>query len=426
MNGHDIASARPRLTRETRRLLMAALLAVVVLWVLAQVRFPDRQMSAGPISPLLDQLAPRSTFDDLAVELERLRTRVGPALVALPDVDSGDRRGRGRVGIRYDAVSAITQIDPRARLDPVSGLEVVARDRGTGLTVVRVGTTRLQSMPAWWMPERPDAPRYLAAAEMLHESVSLRPVFVSGLMPVTVAGWSGRIWRLPSGLDVPGGTPLFTGAGELAGLVVVTGGVAEITPADTLFADVRRLLEQEEGAVPGDLGISTRTLTPAVASATGVTRGVVVTRIADLAASRLAIGDVIDSIDGIPLSDSREWDVRVSRVTAGAAVDLSVWRDGVKRQVTVVAEAVRADGRPLGLVMRWVSGIGSEIVRVEPASAGEAAGLMKGDLITSIGESRSPTPSRIEQTFSRTTAGRPLVIGISRNDVDEVVALVKR
>src|SRR4051812_13987822 len=48
---------RPRISRETRRLLMTACVAVLTLWVLARIRFPDRAGTPNPMPPLLTQLA---------------------------------------------------------------------------------------------------------------------------------------------------------------------------------------------------------------------------------------------------------------------------------------------------------------------------------------------------------------------------------
>ena len=48
---------RSRVSRETRQLLIAALVALLALWVLARIRFPGQPVSPNPIPSLLSQLS---------------------------------------------------------------------------------------------------------------------------------------------------------------------------------------------------------------------------------------------------------------------------------------------------------------------------------------------------------------------------------
>jgi len=72
----ETSAYRPRLSRETRRLLMTAFLAVLTLWVLARVRFPDRPVNPNAVPALLSQLAGFSRFSDLASAIEDLQAMV--------------------------------------------------------------------------------------------------------------------------------------------------------------------------------------------------------------------------------------------------------------------------------------------------------------------------------------------------------------
>jgi hypothetical protein len=78
---------RSRISRDTRLLLLTACIAVAALWVLARLRFPERPVTANPIPPLLTQLAPRASLEDLASEVAQLQPFVVPLLHAL-DVQS--------------------------------------------------------------------------------------------------------------------------------------------------------------------------------------------------------------------------------------------------------------------------------------------------------------------------------------------------
>ena len=48
---------RPRVSRETRLLLTAGVLAVAALWLLARIRFPERPATPNPVPAVLSQLA---------------------------------------------------------------------------------------------------------------------------------------------------------------------------------------------------------------------------------------------------------------------------------------------------------------------------------------------------------------------------------
>jgi hypothetical protein len=47
---------RPRVSRETRLLLAAGVMAVAALWLLARIRFPERPVSPNPVPSVLSQL----------------------------------------------------------------------------------------------------------------------------------------------------------------------------------------------------------------------------------------------------------------------------------------------------------------------------------------------------------------------------------
>src|SRR5262245_14661987 len=83
LEGTEPASHRPRVSRETRRLLMTALLAVLTLWTLARLRFPDRPPIANPVPPILGQLTEPPSFADLASRVAEIRGSLSDSLVAL-------------------------------------------------------------------------------------------------------------------------------------------------------------------------------------------------------------------------------------------------------------------------------------------------------------------------------------------------------
>ena len=74
------------LARDTR-LLTTALVAVLTLWVLARMRFPDRPPTPNPVPPILEQLTAPPTFSDLADRVADARTRLVASLLSVAVVD---------------------------------------------------------------------------------------------------------------------------------------------------------------------------------------------------------------------------------------------------------------------------------------------------------------------------------------------------
>jgi hypothetical protein len=172
-------SYRPRVSRETRRLLITAALAVLTLSVLARFRFPDRPVTPNPV-PLLTQLTSPSRFSDLATTIGDVRTRLSPWLVALVPTDIARAAGRpservAALRIRSDLAVAI--LPPDMRSDQRDPLGVIAEDPTTGLAVVNVRAENALTPPAIWTPDDLDAPRYVVATSPSRTGVSLRPSF---------------------------------------------------------------------------------------------------------------------------------------------------------------------------------------------------------------------------------------------------------
>jgi serine protease Do len=293
--------------------------------------------------------------------------------------------------------------------------------------VMRTDPDPAAYLPGPWAPEPLDVPRFLLASVVSSDRVSLAPVFVSGLSSRRSAAWSTPVWSAPSDLDLPSGTILFTPAGELAGALVHVQGEPIIVPGETLLSDAQRLLERGRTA-PGQLGIRAQELTPRLSEALAAPMGVIVSWVdPDGPASQALLpGDVIEALNGIPLEMFEEWDVRSNRLSADERVVLYVRRDGRPQQIAVAAAAAGSPSAPrtLGLTLRSVTGVGSEVTRVEPGSAAHEAGVQAGDIITMIAGARQPTPARVRAAYADADRTRSLVLALRRSDGDLVVALV--
>lgn len=424
---------RPRVSRETRLLLTTALLAVAALWVLARIRFPDRPTTPNPLPPLLTQLASRPKLDDLASEISQIQARLEPSLVVLNA--SSAALAAVRRGVSYPVAAlrirddlAVTLLPSDTNHEALGGQNIVARDSASGLTVVRVPNETPVSPPAHWSPRRLQQPRYLIASNVSRERVSVRPVFVGSLEPVSSPLWPEPVWSVPVGTDLDPGAFVFTNDGELAGLVVMNSGERTIVPGALLVAEADRLLNRPRQPA-GAIGVHVQPLTPALVAATGASAGVVVTwvDVNGAAAATLAVGDVIEAVDGLPMSTQQHWDVRLARLVAGESVTLRLRRHGELQEAQLVAlpRAAALDIPTLGLTMRRAPEIGAEIVRIDRASVADRAGLQPGDVITLVGDVRAPTPAQVTRAFASAREGQSILVAVTRGDTHHVMILEK-
>jgi hypothetical protein len=421
---------RSRVSRETRQLLIAALVALLALWVLARIRFPGQPVSPNPIPSLLSQLSSVPRFANLAGEIAELQSRLANSWLAIPvsaaddTAEDGPRRVTA-MRLRDDRAIVLLRNGDRLPNDA----DVVAADRVTGLAVIRAGSDSAPAGIPPWMPQSLDDPRYLMATVGTSTGVSLRPVLVGSLVEVRSSAWPGPIWAVPVGTDLAASAFVFTTSGEIAGLVVREPVGLAIVPWDIGGTVASRILKLERTSAV-DLRVEVRPLTSALTRATGATQGVVVAWVDSRGpmAKRLAVGDVIEALNAQPILHTRDWEVASSRLHAGDAT-LRVRRQGKTLDLAVnlpVADlSATAPATALGLTLRTVRGVGTTILRVEPRSAASLARLQEGDLITLVGNITAPTAAQIGGAFRSAQSGEAIMLAITRGRTHLVVGLVK-
>jgi hypothetical protein len=431
---------RPRVSRETRLLFTTVLVSIVALWVLARIRFPDRPATPNPVPTLLTQLAVRPRFEELAASVAELESRVLPALFPL-EVDRQTaseafpphgQRFVPALRVRNDVVVALlgqaaTVTIPQHSPPPA----ILARHMASGLAVIQVPPAAAPVLPAW-SPQRLQYPRYFIVSDVSPEGASLRPVFVGALSRVTSVRWSESIWAAPAGSNLGPGVFVFTTDGTLAGLAIEHEGQPAILPAEGLMRAAERLL-RDGSRGGGWLGLQVQGLTPAVASITGATGGVVVTWVdpEGPAGSSLRATDVVETIGGQPLSGQDDWDAHASRLSPGDQLLLGVRRAGEVQEIQLTAGQHPLSPPPfetdeLGLTMRAVPRVGVEVVRADPGSAAARAGIVAGDVITLVGDADNPTPAEVTRAFVASPSSSALLVRVARGDRHHVLALEKR
>lgn len=417
---------RPKVSRETRLLLTAAVLAMVVLWLLAQIRFDGVPVPASPIPAVLSQLANTPRFEDLAGQLARIQLRLQPTLLVVgPSASDPAAPRHVAIKLRDDLVVTVL---PAATTPALGEATLVARDAATGLAVARIAAAATMPHPLPWAPGRLEQPRYFFATGVAPTGVSLRPVFVGSLHPVESPLWNAALWTVPAGANLTPGTFLFTTDAELAGLVILLSRGVAIVPGTSLLTEANRLITSPPG-FGGTIGIGVQGLTPPIAAISGAQSGVVVTSVDDDGppADQLRAGDVIEAIDGQAVPSRQHWDARVARLAPGATLVLRVRRGGELRDVKVVAAAPEtpADSGQLGLTLRGRARVGAEVVRVVRGSAAERAGLAAGDVITLVADIAAPSPAQVMRAFAAASEGQPVMIAVTRGSTHFVTTLAR-
>jgi PDZ domain len=404
---------QPVISRETRRLLVTIVVSVTALWVLARIRFQERPVPSTPVPNVLAQLRPVTDYVDLA----RVIADIRPGITAALTPSAG-----GGAALRIRADAAIT-------LTPASTDTLLSADRATGLSIVRHAQGDAPGLMPW-VPRLLDYPRYLVAADVFGTSVALRPVFIGGLFTQPSPVWGGEIWALPPSTAITPGTFLFTTDGAFAGLGVSHDRAPAIVPPTLLLNFVERI-QQQRGAA-GDLGIEIQPLTPAIASATGATTGVVITTIdpATAGAGSLKPTDVIEAINGEEMRTPEHWRARAARVAAGEAMTLRVRNTEGVRDVTVTAgpriTAAEPESDPsLGLRLRAIPKVGVEVVSVQPRSRAARVSIREGDRLTVVGGQVSPTPAQVTRAFASLQPGEPLLVAFTRGSEHRVAVIEK-
>ena len=231
---------RSRVSRETRQLLAAALIALA------------RTLGAGPHSvsrataqPESDPLAAFSAVRraslckprrrDYRASEPALDVHGSPSVSRPPDdiAEADPATVDGHAAAKQRCVLAA----PRRRSPP----ERTGCDRRRSRDGARrhSNSRRLfaRRCPALDAVFSQTDPRYFMATVGTPAGVSLRPVLVGSLHEIRSPAWPGPIWSVPEGTDLDASAFVFTTSGEIAGLVVREPNGLAIVPWDIVVAE---------------------------------------------------------------------------------------------------------------------------------------------------------------------------------------------
>jgi serine protease Do len=225
-------------------------------------------------------------------------------------------------------------------------------------------------------------------------------------------------------------------------------GIAFAVPID-MARDVIRQLAENGKVVRGHLGVSISGMDEELARSFGYpsTDGILVQDVTEGgAASRAGLrpGDIIQSVDGKPVSTVATFRSAVAARTPGSAVEMTVWREGASRTITaklgeapgseVQARAARPGGPRIGLGLTDVTPelrrqlaleddakvVVSEVL---PGSPAAKAGLRPGDVLESIDDAPVVRADDAVKVLQGADADKGVRLRVVRDGVGRFVIL---
>jgi serine protease Do len=228
-------------------------------------------------------------------------------------------------------------------------------------------------------------------------------------------------------------------------------GIAFDIPATTVKPVIAQL--KERGFVErGWIGVQVQPVTKEIADSLGMkeTEGALVSGTqpdSPAAKAGLKVGDVITSLNGSKVKDSRDLARQVAGIAPNSPVEVGFVREGKQDTAKVTIAQQQEQAKPtretppqsstnpqssrLGIAVApaaRVMGIGEQgvaIIRVEPSGKGAEAGLRPGDVIVQLGGREVSSPDEVTRALEAATAQKKqhVLALVRRNDREMFIAL---
>jgi Do/DeqQ family serine protease len=186
----------------------------------------------------------------------------------------------------------------------------------------------------------------------------------------------------------------------------------------------------------GQLGVSMYTVTPDIAHSLGLPNamGALVSQVIDGSPAEKAgihTGDVITSVNGLPVKSNSELRNSIGLMRVGDKVEIGLLRDGKPLRVTAIIADTTAttQAAPVGTIHKNFEGAtladapdsgGALVKSVEPGSAAAQSGLRNNDLI--VGANRGRV-TNLQQLRERAKGASVLVLEVRRGNTMLLIPL---
>ncbi len=237
-------------SRDTRLLVLVILIALAALFVLARFRFPTADVRpAAPTTGLLDRIAPRGAYDDLATAVQTTLQRAAQGIVQLEITQTEAAKtakprqppppvlpNRQVVGIRISPDLVVATVPTGYEVVPGGDFDVAVRAADPNRQMV---VAYVRSRDAG---DRPPAPatefqgyKYVTVVEPAAGGPTASPAFIGRVDYQVDERWGGDLFVPGGSANLPIGSLIYTLDSRFVGMVI---GWAEdtrrIVPADVL------------------------------------------------------------------------------------------------------------------------------------------------------------------------------------------------
>jgi serine protease Do len=252
------------------------------------------------------------------------------------------------------------------------------------------------------------------------------------------------------------GGPAFDESGKVVGVTTAifspsggSVGIGFAIPADTVKSVVAQL--KENGVVTrGWIGVQVQPVTEDIAKSLGLHKAegaLVAEPQPDGPAAKAGIkpGDIIRSVNGEEVKDSRDLAKKVARIKPGQAVTLGVFRDGSEKTVTLAVakmpDRTAAENKPseephhgaatFGLRLAPAAAVAGEGARgvvvtdINPEGPAAERGVRAGDVILDVAGKAVDNPSEVRDAVgeARSAGKQAVLMRIKSGDMARYVAM---
>jgi serine protease Do len=377
----------------------------------------------------------------------------GPMQQQQPSIEKGEGSGviispDGYIVTNNHVVHGATNITVTLSNQDVYTAKLIGTDPLTDLAVIKISGHDLPSIPWGNSASLHPGEMVLAFGNPYGEQFSVTRGIISALNrpnPEADRYKPGEFIQTDAAIN-PGnsGGALVDARGQVIGintfLISPTGafsGMGFAIPSEIAEPIANELIK--DGHVDhGYIGISIENVTPSNAKFFGVQKaaGAVVSDVTpDAPGSKagLKTGDVITELNGNPVADAGELQMKVGQTQPGTTVHLTVERDGKTQNIAVTLESM-PNGKTQEIAQndhgkgRWGLGLadltpdvrqqiqapsgvhGAVVENVRTGSPADDAGLQRGDVIVSVDRKPTPNAADVAQQLSSIPQGQDALV----------------